>query len=591
MAAVWRAEHVAMERVVALKIIAPELLKHPLALARFRSEARAASSLRSQHVVQLYDYDVDPVLGPYIVMELLDGESLESRLQRYGVLGPRDVTSILGQVCKGLARAHAVSIVHRDVKPENIFLVADEEGLEIAKLLDFGVAKVPLAASVGLTSAGLLVGTLSHMSPEQAMGQTIDHRSDLYSLGILAYQCLVGEIPFERNTVGAWLVAICTASPPVPSERRPDLPASFNTWFARACDRDPDRRFQSARELASALDKALAARPRLILTEQPDSIPPAEASPARDTHIASAYYITNSGTTVGPVEAVVLKRGIMAGKVPPASMIWRDGWPQWRPVDELTEELASVTIPPETLPPAGNGLLALGRPSLFPSRAPTTLPVGKIELRSPRTPEFTAPPRAEPVRQNDPCYYVSDGEVVVGPVSGALLRKGVEKGRVEESAVVWRDGWDAWQAAGDVVRNLGPEQDPSPQLPEGSGLQSIGPPSMLPRAAPTIIRASVLRAPMISIMPEYYVADGGTTVGPVSASLLRRGIEARRVPDTALVWTDGWDAWRPVLDIAGDLAQYASTAPEVLRSGRGIEALGRPSALPPRAPPTSRPRR
>jgi len=583
MASVWRAEHLAIGRTVALKIIAPELLEHPLALARFRSEARAAASLGSRHVVQLFDYDIDPAVGPYIVMELLEGESLGARLQRTGVLGPRDVIRIMAQVCKGLGRAHAASIIHRDLKPENIFLVPDEDGVEIAKVLDFGVAKMPLAASAGLTSAGLLVGTLSHMSPEQATGGEVDHRSDLYSIGIVAYQCLVGEIPFEQENVGAWLVSICTAPLPVPSERRPDLPAAFDAWFAKACHRDPDQRFQSAQELASSLEHALAARPRLILAEQ-ESVPPAAAE-------VTGYFVMNSDTTVGPIDTVLLKRGIAAGKVPPTSLVWRKGWTEWKPISDVQAELAEVAIPPEAPPPPGNGLLALGRPSLLPRHAPSTLPVGRIDPRTPRTPDLSEPGEGRSPVDDSPCFYVSDGDTMVGPVSGALLRKGIEAGRVPLSAVVWRDGWTAWRTAGDLLPSLGSGPSAGVALREESGIQSMGAPSILPPSAPPAPRSVRGRSPTISLMPEFYVADGGITVGPVTASVLRRGIEENRVPTTALVWTDGWNAWRPVQEIAADLQHFVSSAPETLRQGPGIEALGSPSSPPLHAPETARPGR
>lgn len=590
MAAVWRAEHIAMGRAVALKIIAPDLLDHPLALARFRSEARAAASLQSRHVVQIFDYDVDPVVGPYIVMELLEGESLEERLQRLGVVGPRDVIAIVTQVARGLARAHAASIIHRDLKPANIFLVPDEDGSEVAKVLDFGVAKVPLAASAGLTTAGLLVGTLSHMSPEQATGRTIDHRADLYSLGIIAYQCLTGQIPFEQDTVGAWIVAICTSPLPIPSSSRPDLPLSFDAWFARACHRDPAERFQSAQELAAALERSLLSRPRLVLEIQPESMAPEPQAPALPAGEAY-YYVSSNDTTVGPVEAPLLKRAIAAGKVPRSALIWRESWPEWRSLDAVVDELAPVAIPAGSAPPSGNGLLALGRPSLPPRHAPSTLPAGRIELRAPRAPGIEEAQSSAHPAADLPCFYVAEGDAMVGPVSSALLRKGLEVGRVAPSARVWRDGWDRWRPVEEVVQFVAPESASAAKLLDRPGLHSIGAPSLLPPSAPPSIRAAAPRSATISFVPEFYVADGGITVGPVSATLLRRGLETRRVPETALVWADGWDAWRPVTEIAPELERFVSTTPEQLRSNAGIEALGSPSIAPAYAPPTWPPKR
>src|SRR5512145_2183865 len=188
MGSVWRAEHLALRSPVAVKLIDPALTQDEEACARFMREAQSAASLRSPHVVQILDYGVDAGI-PYIVMELLEGESLASRLERMRRLSPVETARVMTDVCRAVGRAHQAGIVHRDLKPDNIFLVPNDES-EIAKVLDFGIAKSKMAAQLGVgsgTRTGTMLGTLYYMSPEQVGGaKTVDWRSDLWALGIIA---------------------------------------------------------------------------------------------------------------------------------------------------------------------------------------------------------------------------------------------------------------------------------------------------------------------------------------------------------------------------------------------------------------------
>jgi serine/threonine-protein kinase len=260
MGSVWEGVHTSLGTRVAIKFIESEFLGNPEARNRFENEARAAAALRSRHVVQVFDHGLTGDGRPYIVMEFLSGEPLDKRLDRLGRLNPLETARILVQVCRALSRAHQAGIVHRDLKPENIFLVSDvEEGADIAKVVDFGIAK--FADTSTLTSAtrtGSVLGTPYYMSPEQARGlRSVDHRSDVWSVGVIAYQCLVGQLPFYGESVGDLLVTICTAPLPVPSAVAPDLPPGFDAWFARALSRPPDMRFASANETAEALCEAM----------------------------------------------------------------------------------------------------------------------------------------------------------------------------------------------------------------------------------------------------------------------------------------------------------------------------------------------
>ncbi len=257
MGAVWEGTHTSLGTRVAVKFIDAEYAESPEARSRFENEARAAAKLRSKHVVEVYDHGVTDDGRPFIVMEFLQGEPLDKRLDRVGRLPAKDTAHIVLQVCRALTKAHAAGIVHRDLKPENVFLVwDDDEGTDVAKVVDFGIAKFTdssLAASSS-TRTGSVLGTPYYMSPEQARGlRSIDYRSDLWSVGVIVYRCIVGTLPFEGEAVGDLLVKLCTAPIPVPSRIAPDVPPGFDAWLAKALNREPGERFASAAQLADSL--------------------------------------------------------------------------------------------------------------------------------------------------------------------------------------------------------------------------------------------------------------------------------------------------------------------------------------------------
>ena len=257
MGAVWLAYHTGLDVPCAVKFIHEEGATSAELRGRFEREAKAAAQLRSPHVVQILDHGTWEGM-PYIAMEYLEGEDLEARLTRQGKLGLQETTAITLQVARALARAHAAGLVHRDLKPANIFLVHDDDR-EIAKVLDFGIAK---SRSVALgndskTKTGSVMGTPYYMSPEQAQGtKEVDHRSDLWALAVIVYQCVTGELPFDSSALGDLFVKIIVNPIPVPSSVA-EVPPRFDAWWARAAARDPGERFQTAKELAEALGSAL----------------------------------------------------------------------------------------------------------------------------------------------------------------------------------------------------------------------------------------------------------------------------------------------------------------------------------------------
>ncbi|MEO7330407.1 MAG: protein kinase [Minicystis sp.] len=281
MGAVWLAHHVGLDIACAIKFIHAEAAASPEIRGRFEREARAAAQLRSPHVVQILDNGVWEG-APYIAMEYLEGEDLAQRLRRLGRLDPRATVDFVSQVGRALAKAHAAGLVHRDLKPANIFISRDDER-EIFKVLDFGVAKSN-AAALGLgegskTKTGSLLGTPFYMSPEQAQGRSVDHRTDLWALAVVVYQCLTGHLPFKGEALGDLFVKIIVNPLPVPSQVA-DVPAPFDAWWARAASRDPEQRFQSAKELVEALSIALGLSAGAVTGLVTSGIIPAEAQPA-----------------------------------------------------------------------------------------------------------------------------------------------------------------------------------------------------------------------------------------------------------------------------------------------------------------------
>jgi eukaryotic-like serine/threonine-protein kinase len=265
MGTVWEGVHTTLGTRVAIKCIKPQFAAQPEARARFEIEARAAARLRTKHAVHVYDYGVSDDGLPYIVMEFLEGESLSEAIIERGPLPPGEVAQIIVQAARALTKAHAAGIVHRDLKPDNIFLAqADEpsEGLlYVVKLVDFGIAKIledaPAPGSSpmgGPTREGTVIGTPNFMAPEQlTAGGAPGPTTDLWSLGACTFAAVTGRLPFEGDVIGDIVLRVCAAPMPIPSKVATSVPPGFDAWFARACSRDPLRRFQSAEELAQAL--------------------------------------------------------------------------------------------------------------------------------------------------------------------------------------------------------------------------------------------------------------------------------------------------------------------------------------------------
>ncbi|HYP78067.1 MAG TPA: serine/threonine-protein kinase, partial [Polyangiaceae bacterium] len=246
MGSVWLAHDQSLDSQCAVKLVDPEKAADEEVRIRFEREAKAAAQIRGANVVDIFDHGVWNGT-PFIVMEYLEGEDLGARLDRVGALDAEQTYQIVSQVARALVRAHAAGIVHRDLKPENIFLVPGDDQ-EVAKVLDFGIAKHEQYSLAGKTTkTGSFMGTPYYMSPEQARGRTIDWRSDLWALGVIAYQCLNGRPPFESEALGELMGMIIYDPIPPINTSSSGLPDSLELWWQRAVARDRDLRFQSAK--------------------------------------------------------------------------------------------------------------------------------------------------------------------------------------------------------------------------------------------------------------------------------------------------------------------------------------------------------
>jgi eukaryotic-like serine/threonine-protein kinase len=271
MGTVWACTHLVLGDRMAVKVISSPTSLSEEVRSRFAREARATARLKSRFSVQVFDSGELPYGTPYIVMEYLQGETLRERLRHVSRLPLPETVEILTQVARGLKCAHEAGIIHRDIKPDNIFLAQSQDDGLVAKVFDFGVVKLLDAAHGSETVEGTFVGTPQFMSPEQARGQPdVDHRTDIYSLGVLAYRMLTGRPLFESSSIPALLLKICSGDLPKLRDSLPELPPDVEEWFQRTCARDRDVRYNSVIECVETLLVAAGMSSSKLLS--PDSL-------------------------------------------------------------------------------------------------------------------------------------------------------------------------------------------------------------------------------------------------------------------------------------------------------------------------------
>src|SRR5512138_904973 len=258
MGTVYLCEHAVLERRFAVKVLRADLASDEELVDRFRNEAIAASRIGQENVVDVVDFGADEDGSLYYVMEALDGRSLGQVIRDEGPLPVPRALDLLEQLCHALAAAHRRGVVHRDVKPDNVFLVRRADGGERAKVIDFGISRVP-GPGERLTRAGAIIGTPEYMAPEQASGAAVDHRADVYAAGVLAFEMLTGELPLEAATPLATIAAHRTRTPDPPSRRIAGVPPEVDALVLRALAKRPEDRFASMDELAAEVARIRAA--------------------------------------------------------------------------------------------------------------------------------------------------------------------------------------------------------------------------------------------------------------------------------------------------------------------------------------------
>jgi eukaryotic-like serine/threonine-protein kinase len=301
MGSVWLGEHSGLGTTVVVKFLADEHASNEEAVARFKREAAASIQVKSPHVVQVFDHGVTTWGAPYIVMERLEGQDL-GKVLALGPLPPSEVAEIVRQVARALTRAHPIGVVHRDLKPDNIFLCDAGEGEAFVKILDFGIAKVSDKLTAK-TQTGAVFGTPFYMSPEQIVGTGTDPTTDLWSLSVVAFEALTGKRPFEGETVGAVTLSIHTTKP-TPRTHKPLLPQALDAWFEKAFAKDKADRHTSAKELAETFSEAIsgaASAPAIISfrAPMPSIVDQSSAQLAAHSSVLPAMGSTQLESTTG----------------------------------------------------------------------------------------------------------------------------------------------------------------------------------------------------------------------------------------------------------------------------------------------------
>jgi serine/threonine-protein kinase len=277
MAEVHKGRDVRLGRDVAIKLLRPDLARDPTFQSRFRREAQSAASLNSPSIVAVYDTgegEIDGIQTPYIVMEYVEGRTLRDLLAAEGRLLPHRALEIAAGVCGALEQAHAAGIVHRDIKPGNVMITTSGD----VKVMDFGIARALTASTATMTQTAAVVGTAYYLSPEQARGEHVDARSDVYSTGCLLYELLTGTPPFTGETAVAVAYQHVREDPVPPSSVEPDVPESADAIVLVAMEKNPINRYQSATEMKADIERAMAGRPVHAAPIQRTDDPPLASS-------------------------------------------------------------------------------------------------------------------------------------------------------------------------------------------------------------------------------------------------------------------------------------------------------------------------
>ena len=313
MGKVYLARHVRLPQQAAIKVLRPEMVRDPAAVARFNREASNASRIDDENVARVYDFGEATGGTVYLAMEYVNGRTLRDMIQEEGAIDVRRAADLVEQIARGLDAAHRLKIIHRDLKPDNVMVVSGPDGREKVKVVDFGIAKAFGAGDGGLTKTGFVVGTPEFMSPEQLLGGALDARSDVYALALLAFQCLTATLPFGGDTPEKSMTARLTSVPsPLAEVTGKSWPEPVQAAFDSALSRDVDKRPASAGEFARILkaaidawtlspgvrDAASSLTPQRVTPAMTPAVTPSRATPVRELAPAKKTWIPIAAAVV-----------------------------------------------------------------------------------------------------------------------------------------------------------------------------------------------------------------------------------------------------------------------------------------------------
>jgi serine/threonine-protein kinase len=398
MGQVYLAEHVKMGRKSALKVMNPGMNQDADAIARFNREASNASRLNHPNICAIYDFGETPDGLIYLAMEFIEGTSLTSLVEKSGALPPARAAAIIHQSADALQVAHDAGIVHRDLKPDNIMIAKNRDGSDLAKVVDFGIAKAHSSDAQKVTKTGMVVGTPEYMSPEQLSGDKLDGRSDIYSLALVAFNCLTGKLPFPAESAQEAMIARLIEQPKTLAEMKPDVawPAEVQAVLDKALARDANERYQSAAQFGRELWAACESMPVSQAAEAGTQVLSAPASTAANMPKTRVATPGEGGRTVAAPAPAAKAPAAAATPAAPAAV-----------KKSNTMMIAAAVIGIAVL--GGGGYLMIvgkggaanpaasdssavaqnptGQPqSTAPSAAPATQPGGVTELKTPVNP-------------------------------------------------------------------------------------------------------------------------------------------------------------------------------------------------------------
>ena len=418
MGELYEAEHARLAgKKYAVKLLQLEAAALPEMVARFRREAEITSELGHPNIVEVLDFHETEAGRPFLVMEFLEGEDLGAVLQRRGRITPGEVAVLARQVGDALAAAHARGVVHRDMKPENIYVLDADGGGELrAKVLDFGISKIRHSRSV-VTREHSVLGTPTYMSPEQALGEVgeIDEATDIFALGTICYYCLTGRLPFDAPTMPGVIYKICHEEP-VPAGEIVLLPAGVDAVLARALEKDKAARFQDVEVFVAALTAALEpgaeSRPAPVTARGVGPAPPPATRPSPATQpLPVSRPATTLSRSAGEqrgaeegrgrgVKLAAIAAAVLVAALALALLLFTGGNPDVAPADPTSAasaapapDLAHVDIPPD----AG---VDRGRPDITIYRPPA-------RKKTKRAPRRRSPEKARPKKKDAPKRYES----------------------------------------------------------------------------------------------------------------------------------------------------------------------------------------